>query len=52
MTKTIKLRRLALTSRVSQNAGIYQNNVFKGCTLFHIMPFAKMISPVKKKGLK
>ena len=37
--------------RVSQIAGVYRNNIFESytCTLFHIMPFAKIISSIEKK---
>ena len=38
--------------RVYQIAGVFQKIIFESCTLFHIMPFAKIICPVEKVGLK
>ena len=35
--------------RVSQIAGVFQKMIFESCTLYHIMPFAKIIGPVEKK---
>ena len=38
---------------MSQIAGVLQKMTCESCTLFHIMPFAKIIAPVEKKiGLK
>jgi hypothetical protein len=34
---------------VSQIAGVFQKIIFESCTLYHIMPFAKIIGPVEKK---
>ena len=39
-------------SRVSQIAGVFQKMIFESCTLYHIMPFAKIIGPVEKKVTK
>ena len=39
-------------SRVSQIAGVFQKIIFESCTLYHIMPFAKIIGPVEKKVTK
>ena len=38
--------------RVSQIAGVFQKMIFESCTLLHIIPFAKIISPVEKKIAK
>ena len=38
--------------RVSQIAGVFQKMIFESCTLYHIMPFAKIIGPVEKKVTK
>ena len=35
--------------RVSQIAGVFQKMIFESCTLYHIMPFVKIIGPVEKK---
>ena len=34
---------------MSQIAGVFQKIIFESCTLYHIMPFAKIIGPVEKK---
>ena len=34
--------------RVSQIADVFQKMIFESCTLFHIMPFAKIIGHVEK----
>ena len=39
-------------SRVSQIADVFQKLIFESCTMYHIMPFAKIIGPVEKKILK
>ena len=38
-------------NRVSQIAGIFQKNIFESCTMYHIMPFAKIRVSIKK-GVK
>ena len=38
--------------RVSQIAGVYQKMIFESSTLYHIMPFAKIIGPVEKNMTK
>ena len=38
--------------RVSQIAGVFQILIFESCTLYHIMPFGKIIGPVEKKVTK
>ena len=43
---------LGLDIRVSQIAGVFQKNIFESCTLYHIIPFAKIIGPVEKKVTK
>jgi len=43
---------LATIIRVSQIAGVFQKMIFESCTLYHIMPFAKIIGPVEKKVTK
>ena len=40
----------AIYIRVSQIAGVFQKLIFESCTLYHIMPFAKIIGPVEKKS--
>ena len=55
--KTYVFQVLALFSiniytRVSQIAGVFQKMIFESCTLYHIMPFAKIIGPVEKKVTK
>ena len=37
---------------MSRISDFFQKNIFESSTLYHIMPFAKMIGPVKKIGLK
>ena len=32
--------------RKSQIIGVFQKMIFESCTLFHIMPFAKIIGPI------
>ena len=41
-----------MKSRVSQIAGVFQKMIFESSTLYHIMPFAKIIGPVEKKITK
>ena len=41
-----------LLIRVSQIAGVLQKMIFESCTLYHIMPFAKIIGPEEKKITK
>ena len=41
-----------IATRVSQIAGVFQKMIFERCTLFHIMPFAKIIGPVEKNMTK
>jgi len=41
-----------MSIRVSQIAGVFQKMIFESCTLYHIMPFAKIIGPVEKKVTK
>ena len=38
--------------RVYQIAGVFQKMILKVVHLFYIMPFAKIIGPVEKIGLK
>ena len=44
--------RKAMQNKVSQIAGVFQKMIFESCTLYHIMPFAKIIGPVEKKVTK
>ena len=37
---------------MSPIADVFQKMIFESCTLYHIMPFAKIIGPVEKKWLK
>ena len=43
---------LCMYNRVSQIAGVFQKMIFESCTLYHIMPLAKIIGPVEKKNTK
>ena len=38
--------------RVSHIPGVFQKMIFESSTLYHIMPFAKIIGPVEKKMSK
>ena len=49
---TFFLWRGCIDIRVSQIAGVFQKMIFESCTLFHIMPFAKIIGPVEKNMTK
>ena len=31
---------------------MFFKNIFESCTLFHVMPFAKIIGPVEKNSAK
>ena len=48
----LNYRLVYIHSRVSQIAGVFQKMIFESCTLYHIMPFAKIIGPVEKKITK
>ena len=43
---------LVLYNRVSQIGGVFQKIIFESCTLFHLMPFAKIINPIEKNMTK
>ena len=37
-----------MENRVSKIADVFQKLIFESCSLYHIMPFAKIIGPVEK----
>ena len=43
---------LSILIRVTPIAGVFQKMIFESCTLYHIMPFAKIIGPVEKNMTK